>query len=113
MAITHGAYVLSVDGDPYAGQSKQAEERKKQHRRKFKERLEGTLGRFEVVREKAGVRSKGDKGDRRIVEQLMMDFYDKSKITTANSNKAIAGKPRSKNSQELRKILKNIDVCKN
>jgi len=109
--MTSGVYVLSTDNGLYTGESTDFDRRYEEHKKSTKRKIEGTLSRFEVVRQKTGTLEVGDKNDRRLVEQLMMDLFDDDDRKTANDRKSIADKPKSGNSQKLRKILDKLDVC--
>lgn len=102
--LTGGVYIADDGGLPYVGKSKDFERRQREHARNETRKIKGILTRFHM--------NTVDNNQLRVVEEFFMELYDKANGRRTNTNRAIAKKPRSRNSQALRKMVDKLGFCK-
>ena len=102
--IGGGIYLLQDNGQQYVGRSKDILKRLKQHMKNTKKQVERIMAVFHI----------GDLANQRVIEQFFIDILKTIKRNTdgANQINSVAPNPRSANSKRLRKLLKNLDFCK-
>ncbi|MGX5202404.1 hypothetical protein [Aliikangiella sp. IMCC44632] len=96
-----GVYLLQDGGKPYVGRSDDFGKRYKQHIKDAQKAVSGVFALFHVE----------GRNNQRIIEQFFMDALDTIDNGT-NNYRSIAEKPKSVNSQKLRKMLSKLDFCK-
>lgn len=105
--LTGGIYIFEDSkpspSKPYVGSTKDFKTRLRQHAKSKTKNVKKVLSMFHMA---------GDKNTLRLVEQFFMDVLEQNNVETSNRNRAIAEKPRSRNSKELRGMLKKLDFCK-